>query len=216
MKEKVKEERKRQNKTRAPKAITHHLPWVDWCPASSGARNVFPLNPLLSLFITKPDYADFGWDRVNFLHHVNFLHMVRGYVLGLCWKHSKMGEERKGKFSEWWRLSSQVTVMRDEALLSWRWLETCLLMGGGEQIPRLALLVCTTFALLKCFYLNIDFRTFTLAVLFPIPLGGTERVVGIKPRQWCFMGLYISLVSWRSSAWLYPLPTSCTTCHCLH
>jgi len=37
-------------------------------------------------------------------------------------------EEGRGIFLEWQRLSSQVTIMHDEALLSWRWLDTCLPM----------------------------------------------------------------------------------------
>ena len=39
---------------------------------------------------------------------------------------------RKGGHSEIQHLSSQVTVRRDAALLSWRWLNTCLPTGSGE------------------------------------------------------------------------------------
>jgi len=37
--------------------------------------------------------------------------------------------------------------MRDEALLSWRWLNTCLPTGSDEGIPCFALLACAAFAL---------------------------------------------------------------------
>lgn len=33
-----------------------------------------------------------------------------------------------------WHLSSQVTIKRDEALLSWKWLNVCLLMGTSDRI----------------------------------------------------------------------------------
>lgn len=37
----------------------------------------------------------------------------------------------------------QSTVTLNEALLSWRYLNICLLMGNGELIPHFALPVCT-------------------------------------------------------------------------
>jgi len=44
----------------------------------------------------------------------------------------KAGGRRKGEGRlEQWRLSSQVTVMHDGALLSCRWLNTCLPMGSS-------------------------------------------------------------------------------------
>jgi len=42
----------------------------------------------------------------------------------------KLGEA-EGGHSELWRLSFQVTVIRDEALLCWGLLNTCLPMGSG-------------------------------------------------------------------------------------
>jgi len=42
------------------------------------------------------------------------------------------GRRRRGERSERWRLSPQVTVMDDGALLSWRQLNTCLPMGSSE------------------------------------------------------------------------------------
>jgi len=44
----------------------------------------------------------------------------------------KLGEEGKEGRLELWHLSSQATVMHDEVLFSWRWLNTCLLKGSGE------------------------------------------------------------------------------------
>ena len=49
-------------------------------------------------------------------------------------QHIKLGED-KGCRGDIWSdgiLSSQVTVMCDGALLSWRWLNTCLPMGSSE------------------------------------------------------------------------------------
>jgi len=48
---------------------------------------------------------------------------------------------------ELWCLSSQVTVMRDEALLCWKWLNICLPMGNSKLIPYFALLAHAAFAL---------------------------------------------------------------------
>jgi len=42
------------------------------------------------------------------------------------------GRRRKGGCSEFWPLSSQVTITRDGALLSWRWLNICLPVGSSE------------------------------------------------------------------------------------
>jgi len=54
------------------------------------------------------------------------------YRMTLCSVY-KVGEERgRGGSSEWWHLSSQVTITYDGALLSWRWLNTGLTMGNSE------------------------------------------------------------------------------------
>jgi len=48
-------------------------------------------------------------------------------------QHVKLGEEEgRGRCSEPWHLSSQMFVICDGALLSWRWLNSCLLMGSRE------------------------------------------------------------------------------------
>ena len=71
-------------------------------------------------------------------------------------------------------MSSQVAVICDGALLSWRWLNPCLPMGRGELIPWLALLVCEAFALPIKLSLSqpMSFLIFTLLILSPIPPGG--------------------------------------------
>jgi len=63
--------------------------------------------------------------------------------------------------------------MRDGALLSWRWLNTCLPMGSSEHIPHFALLACVALA----FHIKLSlsqptsFLTFTLLIRSPIPPG---------------------------------------------
>ena len=86
-------------------------------------------------------------------------------------------KEKGGGCSELWHLSSQITVTRDGALLSWRWLNTCLLMGSSELIPYLALLVCAAFALHIKLSLSqpVNFLTFALLILSSILRGGSER-----------------------------------------
>jgi len=46
---------------------------------------------------------------------------------------------REEEFLELWCFSSQVTVLLDEALLSWRWLNTSLLIGSSKLTPCFAL-----------------------------------------------------------------------------
>ena len=102
-------------------------------------------------------------------------------IFHTIWRHAqhlKQGEEEeRGGCSEWCRLPSQVTVTRGGALLSWRWLNTCLLMGSCELIPCFALLACVAFALPIKLSLSqpTSFCTFTLLILSPIPLGESER-----------------------------------------
>ena len=85
------------------------------------------------------------------------------------------GKGREG-CSEWWCLSSQGTVTCDGALLSWTWLNTCLLMGSSEWIPCFDLLACLAFGLpikLSLFQ-PTSFLTFTLPVLSPCHCEGSE------------------------------------------
>jgi len=63
-------------------------------------------------------------------------------------QHVTLGEEEgSGGHSEQWRLSSQVTLMRDGALLSWRRLSTCCCWEGVNAFPVLLYL-------LNCLYLS--------------------------------------------------------------
>ena len=99
-------------------------------------------------------------------------------TIGCHAQHIKLGAEvGRGGCSEWWRLPSQVTVRRDGALLSWRWLNTCLPMGSGEWIPCFASLVCVTFAVPIKLSLSqpTSFLIFTLPIFSPIPLGGVSE-----------------------------------------
>ena len=57
-------------------------------------------------------------------------------------------EGGRGGCSELWCLSSQVTVMHNEALFSGKGLNICLPMGSSERIPCFALLAHAAFALL--------------------------------------------------------------------
>ena len=79
--------------------------------------------------------------------------------------------------------------MRDGALLSWRWLNTCLLMGSSEWIPCFALLAHAAFAFLTKLSLSqpTSFLTFTLLNLSPIPTG--EEWVSSCVVLICWLGL---------------------------
>ena len=88
----------------------------------------------------------------------------------------KSGRKKKqggGERLEWWLLSSQVTVMSNGALLSWRRLGTCLPMRSCEWTPCFALLACVTLALHIKLSLSqsTSFLIFTLLILSPIPPG---------------------------------------------
>jgi len=60
------------------------------------------------------------------------------------------------------------------ALLSWRWLNSCLLIASSERISGFALLACMAFALPTKLSLSqpMSFLTFTLPVLSPSHQGG--------------------------------------------
>ena len=111
-------------------------------------------------------------------------HRAIPYRMVSCSAYKAGEEEGRGGHSEWWHLSSQVTVTHDGALLSWRWLNTCLPMRRSEWIPCFALLACTAFALPIKLSLSqpMSFLTFTLPILFPIPLVGNEQAA-----VWCLV-----------------------------
>lgn len=68
---------------------------------------------------------------------------------------------------EWWHFSSQVTITRAEALLSWGMAE-----HGKHSIPCSALIACVAFAFPIELSLSqpISFLSFALLTLSPIPL----------------------------------------------
>ena len=93
------------------------------------------------------------------------------------------GKEEKGGGIQLWCLPSQVTIAHDQALLSWKRLNTCLPMGGSEWIPSFALLTHAAFALpvKLSLFLPTSFCIFTLPILSSIPLWGSKRVAA-----WCW------------------------------
>ena len=108
--------------------------------------------------------ADPSWPRGNPLQH--------------CAHQDKLGEggRREGR-SEWWCVSSRVTVVCDKALLSWRCLNTCLPMGSWEWIPYFALLARAAFALPVKWSLSqlTSFLNFCLSDALPHPTGEDEQ-----------------------------------------
>jgi len=73
-------------------------------------------------------------------------------------------------------LSSQVTFTCDEALLSCKQLNICLLIGSSKGISDFSLLALIDFVLPIKLSLSqsMSFCTFTLLFLFRIPLWGRE------------------------------------------
>jgi len=124
-------------------------------------------------------------------------------IFRTTWRHAqciRWGEEEGSRgHSEWWHLSSRDTVRCDGALLSWRWLNTCLPMGSSEWVPCFALLADTAFAyLINCLYLNP--RVFSLLPFHFSPpchseweaseqMCEADLPTGVKPRQTPTQGL---------------------------
>jgi len=94
-----------------------------------------------------------------------------------CSAYKSGGRRSKGGTFRVMALSLQVTIMHDEALFSWRRMNTCLPIGSTEWIPNLSLLACTAFALPVKLSLSqsTNFLTFTLLLLSPLPPGGSEQ-----------------------------------------
>ena len=84
------------------------------------------------------------------------------------------GKEAGGKGDIWSYdiCLSQVAVMHDEGLLSWKWLNICPRMGSRECIYYFAWFVRAALALLIKLSLSqhTSLLTFTLPILSPIPL----------------------------------------------
>ena len=121
-------------------------------------------------------------------------------IFHATWRHAqhiKLGEGGNGgERLKWQHLSSQVTIMCDGALLSWRWLNSCLPMGSGEWIPYFALLAHAGFTLPVTLSLSqpTSFLTFTLLILSPVPPWG-ERASGCLVLS-CSLGLNHNI--WKS------------------
>ena len=101
--------------------------------------------------------------------------MIPYDVMLSIWSSRK--KEERGDVQSDGGLSSQVTAMCDGALLSWRWLNTCLPRGSSEWILCFALLAWVAFALPIKLSLSqpMSFLTFTLPILSLTPQGGSER-----------------------------------------
>jgi len=99
-------------------------------------------------------------------------------------------EEAVG-LSEWWHLSSQVTVMHDGTLVSWRWLNTCLLRGNSKWISSYALLALAAFTLPTKLPLShpMSSHTFSLLILSPVSLGRSKWVDQTPPIKTFALGL---------------------------
>jgi len=94
----------------------------------------------------------------------------------ITFSNKSCGEKRRkgeGTFRDM-RLSSQVTIRHNGALLSWRWLNICL--GNNGRIPSFALLLCLVFALPVELSLShpMSSCTFTLLIPSAIPLVGSQ------------------------------------------
>lgn len=81
-------------------------------------------------------------------------------------QHIELGEEEE--YSEWWCLSSQVTIRGDKARLSSGWHNTCLPTGNDERIPHFAFLVCGF--CFTCYIVSVSTHEFFLWILCPILL----------------------------------------------
>lgn len=76
--------------------------------------------------------------------------LTKGYptLCGVMLSNKSWGNRKEEEDSQRWCLSSQVTATTMGAWFSWRGLNTCLSISGGEWISYFVLLVCVSFALL--------------------------------------------------------------------
>lgn len=105
---------------------------------------------------------------------------------------------------EGWCLSSQVTIMLDGALLSWRWLNTCLSLGSSELITWFALLERVAFAFPVKLHLQqaMSFVLSTFQLSSPSQcrgerrqLSGAELPAGVNLQQGCSIASYVNYVT---------------------
>lgn len=105
---------------------------------------------------------------------------------------------------EGWYWSSQVTIMLDGALLSWRWLNTCLPLGSSELIPWFALLERVAFAFpfklhlpQAMSFVHSPFQFFSLSQCRGErrQLRGAELPAGVNLQQGCSIASYLNYVT---------------------
>lgn len=105
---------------------------------------------------------------------------------------------------EGWRLFSQVTIMLDGALLSWRWLNTCLPLGSSELIPWFALLEHVAFAFpiklrlpqaMSCVLSCFQFSSPSQCRGERKQLRGAELPAGVNLQQGCSIASYVNYVT---------------------
>ena len=145
-------------------------------------KTVLIIQESRTFLLLTPPHQQAGWGSTRSWERTQLVQLTRtdqrgtSYHMMSCSAHKDGERRRKGASSEWWRLSSQVTVMCDGALPSWRWLNTCLQKGSSEWIPHFVLLACAAFDLPVKLSLTqpMSFSTFTLPNLSPIPPGGNE------------------------------------------
>lgn len=104
-------------------------------------------------------------DQRNIPHHMRFCQNI-------CSAKKKLRKEKEERMIRVMVLSSQTTVMQDEAEISCKWLNIYLLMRRNEWIPYLALFVFTVLLyLLNCPYL-MRHLAFILLILLPVSTWG--------------------------------------------
>jgi len=90
--------------------------------------------------LLRPPHQQVGWGCTRSWGHTHSWESWPQLTKGISHaiqhhaQHTQLGGRRRkgGGHLEWWHLSSQVTIVCEGALLSWRWLNTCLPMGSSE------------------------------------------------------------------------------------
>lgn len=99
-------------------------------------------------------------------------------IFHITWHHAqdtRWGTEQGSERSfELWHLTFQVTFACDGALLSWRWLIICLMIGSSKFIPCFSLCMQLLLHTLNCSYLNPWVFLLSLLNSLPDPTEGSE------------------------------------------